>query len=194
MRMLPGFAVMIVASSASAAPKTMVGDVAYDFVDQNGFGWATVAGRVTVTLDLQAKAPALRISGKRRWIDSHVSGTSAPSKTASKWEGEVDETYPLRDITRARNTITFELDQVHDKITATCTPIKLPNVGRKTLYECSFTGFQWRTIASLPELHHSIVLDANIKARIRILNSLSGKAKPKFGRRAVTELPPAKQR
>ncbi len=194
MRMLAGLAVTIAASSASAAPKTLGGAVDYDFIDQHGFGWATVAGTVTVTLDLHGKAPALKVSGKRRWSDAHLSGTSAPSKTVSKWEGEVDETYPLRDVAHATNTITFKFDTAHDEITATCAPIKIPDVVRKTLYECSFTGFPWRTIALLPELHHPIVLDANIKAKTRIVNSLSGRVKPRFGKRVVSEPAPAKRR
>ena len=66
MRLLAGLAVMLAAARASAAPQTLIGEVDYDFVDQNGFGWATVAGKVTVTLELHGKHPVLQIRGKRR--------------------------------------------------------------------------------------------------------------------------------
>lgn len=187
--------VMLVASSASAEPPTLAGAVHYNFVDQNGFGWAMVTGKVTVTLDLNGKTPSLNVTGKRRWVDGRVTGTASPAMdTSNKWEGDVDETYPLRAVTRAKNTITFKLDPIHDKLTASCAPITLPTNARTTLYECSFTGFQWNTIASLPELHHPIVLDANVKAKTKVLNSMRGKAKPQFGQRTVTEPKPANRR
>jgi hypothetical protein len=179
---------VLVASSADAAPQTLSADVDYDFVDQNGFGWARVAGKVTVTLTFAGKAGSLKISGKRRWVDGRVApSTASRMDTSNKWEGAVDTTYPLLDVVHTGTAITFKLDPVHDQLTGSCAPTKVTALASTTLHECTITGFKWHTIASLPELHHPIVLDANIRAKARILNSMTGKAKPGYGQRVVSE-------
>lgn len=168
----------------------LTADVDYNFVDQNGFGWASTVGKVTVSLEIGDKAGTLRISGTRRWVDGRVTGNpGGPGMdTSNKWEGKADATYPLRDVARASGAITFKLDPVHDKLTGSCAPVKVPALASPVLYECTITGFSWQTIASLPELHHPIILDADPTAKLRIVNTMLGKAKPAFGMRTVTEV------
>ena len=57
---------------------------------------------------------------------------------------------------------------------------------RTTLYECTIVGFSWHIIAELPELHHPLVLDA----KLGIIDTMSGAAKPEFGQRKVSEATP----
>jgi len=40
------------------------------------------------------------------------------------------------------------------------------------------------------ELHHPLVLEANVREKTRILNSMAGAAKPGFGQRTVSEVKP----
>lgn len=186
------------ARSAHATPTTLTADVDYQFIDQNGFGWATVAGTVSVTLTFAGKDDStLKIQGKHSSVDGQlVAGPtpgSSPDMKATKSETSVDESFPLHDVAVTKTAITFKLDPVHDHLDGSCAPMttKLASVTSTTLYECTLTGFQWHTIASLPEIHHPIVLNANVKAKTRILNTLTGAAKPGFGQRTVTETKPA---
>jgi hypothetical protein len=195
-----GLVMTLVTTNAHAAPTTLTGDVHYDFMDQNGFGWATVAGTVSVTVTFTGKDDGtLTIKGTRSSVDGQlVAGptpTSSPDMKATRSETTVDTSFPLHEVAFAKGTITFKLDPVHDHLEGSCAPMttKLAGVASTTLYECTITGFQWHTIANLPELHHPIVLNANVKAKTRILNTMSGAAKAGFGKRAVTERTPAKK-
>lgn len=190
--------IVLVASTSQAAPRTLIADVDYNFVDQNGFGWATVAGKVTVQLTFAGKNGSVKITGKRSWVDGRLSAPTSPGAgpgmdTSHRWEGESDATYPLYDVVRTGTTITFKLDPVHDKLTGSCVPTKVAKLKATGLYECTVTGFQWHTIAQLPELHHPIVLGTSVAAKRRILNAMIGKAKAGFGQRVVSiAKPPAK--
>jgi hypothetical protein len=182
----------LLAVDAHAAPQKLVADVNYNFIDQNGFGWAVVEGKVTVTLTFKDKDGSLDITGTRRWVDGKVTGAGGMD-TSNKWEGKADASYPLRDVVRTGSTITFKLDPIHDKLEGNCAPTKQITVASTTLYECTFTGFKWKTIAQLPELHHPIVLDANPAAKLRVVNAMNGKAKAGFGQRALTTIKPPKK-
>jgi len=198
MHRLVGLITVLIASTAIAAPRTLIADVDYDFIDQNGFGWATVSGTVTVVLTFAGKQGSVKISGKRRWVDGRVSAPPTPGAgpgmdTSNKWEGESEETYPLYDVVRTGTTITFKLDPVHDKLTGSCAPTKVPKLKATGLYECTITGFQWHSIAQLPALHHPFVVGTSVAAKRRILNRMIGKAKAGFGQRDVSiAKPPAK--
>lgn len=191
--------VVLMASSAIAAPRTLIADVDYNLADQNGFGWATVAGKVTVQLTFAGKKGSVKITGKRSWVDARVSAPKSPGAgpgldTSHKGESEADATYPLYDVVRTGSAITFKLDPGHDKLTGSCAPTKVAKLKATGLYECTITGFQWHTLAQLPELHHPIVLGTSVAPKRRILNLIVGKAKAGFGQRVVTIAePPAKR-
>ena len=189
---------MLAASSGRAAPQTLLADVDYNFRDQNGLGWANVSGNVAVTLTFNGRDGALTIRGKRRWFNGRLtsgkSPGSSPEMIADKWKGDVNETFPLCDVARTVGAITFNLDAVHDHLTARCVPVRVPGLASATLYECTITGFEWHEIAQLPELHHAIVFEANLRTKARILNTLTGQAKRGYGERAVRESKPAPKR
>ncbi|MEO8705070.1 MAG: hypothetical protein ABI867_33765 [Kofleriaceae bacterium] len=178
---------------ASAAPSVLVADVSYDFIDQNGFGWVASHGAITVTITFGAK-PTLAIRGKRDVRDGQLTGGSAsksPDMKVTKWNGVVDESFPLSDVSRdTTGAITFKLDPVHDHLEARCVPAKPAGIARTTLYECTITGFNWHSVPNLPELHHPFILDANAKAKQRVLNLMSGKSRRELGTRAL-KLSPA---
>ena len=183
--------VILAASRAHAAPRTLSAEVAYSFSDKNGFGWVAKSGTVTVTLTFVGKGGSLQLRGKRQWVDSQmVAGKTPggpPDMKTTRGESDVDETFPLRNVARTGAAITFELDAVHDHLTGSCTATKVPKLTSATLYECAITGFQWHASANLPELHHPIVLDANVRAKTRILNMLGGAAAEGLGQRTVSE-------
>jgi hypothetical protein len=176
----------------------LVADVDYNFTDQNGTGWVLTSGKVTVTLAFTKDGGTLALKGKRAWNDAQlVAGknpSGAPDVKSNKWEGAVDESYPLHDVVKTGTTITFKVDPAHDKLTGSCSPVKatVVKLTSTTLYECTLTGFQWHPVASLPELHHPIVLESNAKAKERIVNTLTGAAKPQFGQRTVAAVKPEK--
>jgi hypothetical protein len=174
----------------TAHAETLIADVDYSFVDQNGFGWARVNGKVTVTLTLGAKDGTLALKGKRAWVDGRVSSKPGGMDTSNKWEGEVDEKHAITDVVRSKGTITFKLAPAHQKLVGSCAPAKAPKLASTTLYECAITGFQWRTIAALPELHHPLLLESSAKAKARILNTLTGKAAAGRGARSVSVVKP----
>lgn len=178
------------ATTASAAPLTLTADVDYHFIDQHGTGWASTAGKVTVTLTLGAKDGSLELKGHRAWTDGELGAAKTPGgppeMNATKWEGDVDETYALHDLARSGGTITFKLDPLHDHLEGSCAPAKVAKLARTTLYECSITGFPWHIIADLPEVHHPIVLDG----KPGIVDTFSGAVKPGFEQRKVSEAKP----
>jgi hypothetical protein len=177
--------VIVAASTASAAPATWTGEVDYNFVDQNGFGWAAVTGKVTVTLTLDRKDGSLKVTGHRSWVDGRVAPTTPGGMdTSNKWEGDVDESYALHDLARTGDAIAFKLDPGYDHLEGHCAPTKVTAIARTTLVECTITGFQWHTIANQPELHQPIVLDSNLRAA-RIVNTVTGAAKPGYGTRKL---------
>ena len=199
MRWIAGTLVMMAAISASAAPPSkLTADVAYSFVDQNGVGWVTVDGAVTVTLAFafKTKDGSLVISGVRRTNDGVlVAGKPGgpPDMKTTKSETDKDETYPLHDVAVAGATITFKLDPSQDHLDGTCAPAKVTGLSSATLYECTITGFHWHPVANLPAVHHPFIAESNPSAKLRILNTLSGASKTGFGQRKVSETkPPAK--
>src|SRR5688500_17566511 len=107
---------MLVASSADAAPATLVGEVAYNFVDQNGTGWVTIAGKVTVTLTFAGKDGSLKITGQRESrAGTLVAGKSGkrPDMAVQKSDRPVTESYALHDVAITGATIAFQLDPIH---------------------------------------------------------------------------------
>jgi hypothetical protein len=142
-------------------------------------------------LTFAGKHGELKISGKRRWVDAlltdDASSEASPGLDVSKGEYDVDETFPLLDVTRTGKTITFELDPAHDHLTGSCAPTTIRELARTTLYECKIAGFGWHAIAQLPELQHPIVLDANSEAKTRIVNSMTGRTRPNYGQRTVRD-------
>lgn len=197
-RLLAGLfvmAVMGVAGTSRSAPTTLIADVEYSFIDQNGFGWAATSGKVTVTITFAGTGGSLAITGRREWFDGRLTEGKPPRPnpdiTGDKHEGNVTERHPLYDVVVTGRTITFRFDPVHDHLTGSCAPTKAAELTSATLYECTITGWKWHTIAHLPELHHPILLDANTAAKSRVLNSMSGKAKAGFGQRAVSLRSPA---
>lgn len=192
MRALASLIMLLATASGCATTQTLSGDVDYKFVDQNGLGWATLDGEVRVTLTFDGKDGSLKISGKQRWVDAVLTdespeGASLGLDTSNKWEGDVDQTFALLDVTRTRKTITFELDAAHDHLTGSCAPTTIVGLDRTTLYDCRIAGFGWHTIAKLPELHHPIVLDADTEANTRIVNSMTGSTRAGYGQRIVSD-------
>lgn len=191
-------AVMIAGTShADAAPPSkLTADVAYDFIDQNGVGWVHIDGTVTVTLTFSGKEGSLSFRGKARTNDGVlVAGKPGdpPDIRSEKWEGDAAATYPLHDVAYASGAITFKLDPIHDHLDGKCVPTKVTGIASTTLYECTITGFQWHAVANLPAVHHPFILESNPSAKLRILNTMSGKSKAGFGQRKVSEIkPPAK--
>jgi hypothetical protein len=182
---LVSLTMLLAASSACATTQTLSADVDYDFRDSNGVGWVTQDGKVSVTFIFAGKDGTLKISGKRRSLDSLLTDDSPDGLETTEWEGDVDETYPLLDVERTRKTFTFEFDLAHDHLTGSCAPTKIDGLAHTTLYECRITGFQWKANADLPELHHPIVLDANPEAQTRVVNSMTGSTTD--GQRIVRE-------
>lgn len=190
---------MLVAPAAVAAPIVLSTDVEYQFVDQNGLGWARISGRVSITITLAGTGGSLVISGAREWFDARLVESKPPRPnpdlTGDKWKGQITESYPLHEVTIKDRTISFKLDPGHDHLTGSCTPTKVDGLPSTALYECTITGFQWHTIANLPELHHPILFDADPTAKLRVLNSMTGKTKAGSGSRAVSlrkPMPPVK--
>jgi len=194
MRWLVGVVVVAMTSRAVAAPpSTLIADVTYSFVDQNGVGWVTVDGSVTVTIALSGKEPSLKMSGKHKIHDGVlVAGKPGgpPDMRSRVSEGTTDESHPLHDVVVSGSTVTFKLDPTHDHLEGSCAPAKISGLASTTLYECTITGFQWRAVANTPALHHPFVLDANPSAKTRILNTMSGKSKAGFGQRKLGETKP----
>jgi hypothetical protein len=190
---------MVTTSSVGqAAPAVLVGDVEYDFVDQNGVGWVTSHGAITVTITLGDR-PALAIAGRRDVRDGQlVKGQgSAQDLKVRRWEVVVEERFPLTALVRdpKTGTFTFELEARFDRLAGSCAPTTVPKVARAALYECTITGFRWQASPHLPELHHPIVLEANPPAKPtkRVKNVITGKSRPGFGSRTVSvavPLPP----
>jgi hypothetical protein len=182
--------VVMAATGASAAPLTLTALVDYNFIDQHGTGWASTAGKVTVTLALDKKVGTLKLKGHRGWTDGELGAPKTaggpPEMNGRNWEGDVDETYVLHDVTRSGTTIKFKLDAIFDHLEGTCAPARVAKISRTTLYECSITGFGWQIIADEPEVHHPIVLDV----RPGIVDTIFGAAEPKFGQRTVSEATP----
>jgi hypothetical protein len=187
--------VLLVAPTAGAAPMTLTADVEYDFIDQNGMGWAKTGGKVTVRITFSGTGGSLSITGKRESFDGRLVEAKpprpSPDLTGDKWEGKVTESYPLHDVVVTSRAIAFKLDPVHDHLTGSCTPTKVAELTSATLYECTISGFQWHTIPHLPELHHPILFDADTTAKLRVLNSVTGKTKAGFGHRRVSLVKPA---
>lgn len=187
--MVAGLVILGATAVAHAAPRTWVGDVSYDFVDQNGVGWVTVRGTITVTIVIDGKHDMLHVRGKRSSVDGQlVAGKTpngAPDMKTREWSGDVDESYPLHDVVTTGKTITFKLDPIHEHLDGTCAPTKLPKIKQATLYECTISGFAWHPVATLPELHHPFVVDVP-STQTRVANAVHGNSKPGFGQRTVT--------
>jgi len=186
-----GGLVLLAAASASAAPLGLVADVDYGFIDQNGVGWAQVTGKVTVTLTFDGARGSLKIVGHRGWVDGVLGAPKTPGGPPEMkdrhWDGDVDESYAVDHVARKGDAIAFQVDAAGEHLQGRCAPTSVAGIARTTLYECTVTGFQWHTIASLPELHQPIVLDANARAKSRILDTLSGESRAGFGQRTVSE-------
>jgi len=173
-------------ASACATTQTLSADVDFSFRDQNGMGWVTLDGVVSVTFTFADEDGSLTLSGKRHHADLLLTGV-APDMEVTEAEYHVYETLPLHDVRRTRKTITFELDPGHDHLTGSCAPTTIEGLDRTTHYECTIAGFEWHSIATLPELHHPIVLDADTRAKTRIVNTMTGSTTPGFGQRVVRE-------
>jgi hypothetical protein len=155
--------------------------VEYAFSTKNGNGWVKQEGSVGIELTISDTTGSLHVVGKGRVVDAQLRGGKNLQVTPA--EHAIDERFAISDARFDGKLLTFRFDARGDHIEARCQPITLRGVARKSLMECSFTGFRWHEAPALPSLLHPLVFDGPSKRPLK--NVLGGSTAKGQGTRRV---------